>query len=469
MGNNSSKNKGNVPNESLYPKDSKVLVTRDDINKIQREPTQKIENRTIPFREPQKIDTKQQKGNDIPFYDCSIYPEKFNEKWNYDAKKEFDNKTVIISVLGKKNSGKTKLLSRFVENVPDIDSISKTNGLGIVFPTDTASKNFTFIEVPTLSDEFFGQQQSLNNTLKLYNDSKGHDIIFDFTISISNIIFIVVNDYSFEDIEVINRIKKNVQEDYQKIIVVHNLKNKKTKEECNKYVSQIEQLLKLQRNNYVFISNQNNLDGKNKSWYKEQFSRESDEKTVDIVHIIYGQDNEESGNFFNPPAKEFLQSTIATVSKLNQFNVVNSLNTFLDKESMRLFNAQKTIRANGESLLLEDKDGTGTTDIKYACFYDEDELFVKLELLSTKLKSTFKFERKNETYNFNGKFNLIPLIKFLEEEVQDEPSQEKSTLIKIDNSTHDLKMKQTSAERKNGILTLKYEYKEKQDDDDDDD
>jgi hypothetical protein len=57
----------------------------------------------------------------------------------------------------------------------------------------------------------------------------------------------------------------------------------------------------------------------------------------------------------------------------------------------------------------------------------------------------------------------------LEEEVQDEPSQEKSTLIKIDNSTHDLKMKQTSAERKNGILTLKYEYKEKQDDDDDDD
>jgi hypothetical protein len=136
---------------------------------------------------------------------------------------------------------------------------------------------------------------------------------------------------------------------------------------------------------------------------------------------------------------------------------------------MRLFNAQKTIRASDESLLLKDKDGTGTADIKYACFYDEDELFVKLELLSTKLKSTFKFERKNETYNFNGKFNLIPLIKFLEEEVQDEPSQEKSTLIKIDNSTHDLKMKQTSAERKNGILTLKYEYKEKQDDDDDDD
>ena len=466
MGSNSSKNKGNVPNDGLIPK---YEFTKDDLNKIQRKQTQKKENRTIPFGVPQKIDTKQQKGNVNLIYDCLIFPEEFNKEWKYEAKKEFDHKTVIISVFGKKNSGKTKFLSRFVENVPDIDPISKTNGLGIVFPTDIASKNFTFVEVPTLSDEFFGQQQSLNNTLKLYNDSKGHDILFDFTISISNIIFIVVNEYSFEDIQLINRIKKNVQEDYQKIIVVHNLKNKKTKEECNDYVSKIEQLLKLQRNNYVFISNQNNLDEKNKSWYKEQFSRESDEKTVDIVHIIYGQDNEESGNFFNPPAKEFLQSTIATVSKLNEFNVVKSLNTFLDKESMRLFNAQKTIKASDESLLLEDKDGSGPTDIKYACYYDEDELFVKLELLSTKLKSTFKFERKNETYNFNGKFNLIPFIKFLEEEVKEEPSQEKSTLIKIDNSTHDLKMKQKSAERKNGILTIKYEYKEKQDDDDDDD
>ena len=230
MGSNSSKNKGNVPNDGLIPK---VSVTKDDINKIQRKQTQKKENRTIPFGVPQKIDTKQQKGNVNPYYDCLIFPEEFNKKWKYQAKKEFDHKTVIISVVGKKNSGKTKFLSRFVENVPDIDSISKTNGLGIVFPTDIASKNFTFVEVPTLSDEFFGQQQSLNNTLKLYNDSKGHDILFDFTISISNIIFIVVNEYSFEDIQLINRIKKNVQEDYQKIIVVHNLKNKKTtKRKC---------------------------------------------------------------------------------------------------------------------------------------------------------------------------------------------------------------------------------------------
>ena len=212
MGGNSSKNKGNVPNDSLIPK---VSITMDDINQIQHKRTQIKENRTIPFNNIQRIDTKQQRGNVYQFYDCLIFPEKYNKEWKYKAKnkkefEEFDHNTVIISVFGKKNSGKTKFLSKFIENVPDIDSISKTNGLGIIFPTDITSKNFTFVEVPTLSDEFFGQQQSLNNTLKLYNDSKGHDIISDFTISISNIIFVVVNDYSFEDIQLINRIKNKL-------------------------------------------------------------------------------------------------------------------------------------------------------------------------------------------------------------------------------------------------------------------
>ena len=75
MGSNSSKNKGNVPNDGLIPK---YEFTKDDLNKIQRKQTQKKENRTIPFGVPQKIDTKQQTGNVNLIYDCLIFPEEFS-------------------------------------------------------------------------------------------------------------------------------------------------------------------------------------------------------------------------------------------------------------------------------------------------------------------------------------------------------------------------------------------------------
>ena len=465
MGSKQSKNRGGLPNAGLVPE---ALVKKEDINRVEYNSNKKNINREIPFRNLMKIDVNQ-KENEVKFYDDLINPENFNEKWKYESQKPFNHNTRIFSIFGGKNSGKTTFLSRFTNTNKDISSSTKTNGLGIIFPTDMNSKNFTFVEMPALSNEFFGQKQSLENRLNL---SKGYELMFDYAISISNVIFIVVNDYSFEDVQLVNRVKKKVQEDQQKIIIIHNLKDKKTKQECDDYISNLKNTLKLQRNNYVFMSNQKELQDKNTHYYKEEFSRERDDKIVDIIHIIYGNNNEESGNFFNAPAQEFCQSTIATSSsKEAEFNVVDSLNKFLDKESMRFFNKQKKfIKESDGNLKLYDTDETATKDINYACFYEEDKLFVKLELLSTKLKTTFKFERGKNTYNFNGTFTLISLENFLDAEVKEEPDQKKSVLIKINNSTHDLNTKkQTGIERKNGILTIEYDYKEKQDDDDDDD
>ena len=61
----------------------------------------------------------------------------------------------------------------------------------------------------------------------MYNDNKINDMFINYLTCISNIILLVVNDYSFEDIQYINKIKNKISSS-NKLFIIHNLKDKET-------------------------------------------------------------------------------------------------------------------------------------------------------------------------------------------------------------------------------------------------
>lgn len=417
----------------------------------------------LEFETPPDIYKKPKKK--IPkIYDEIIYPTNITTEWSFYKKSKlniFSKTTLILSAIGKKDVGKTKLLLHLL----DYDNESSTNlnlkGLGIIYPKNLVTKNVTLLE---LSGMFSESSIYFPQTLEkqFYNDSKVNDIFINYIISVSNIILLVVNDYSFEDIEYIHKIKKKINP-MNKLIIIHNLKDKETINECEKYIEKIEYIFVLQQLLYV-LSNTNNLSQNfNKYYYREFFERETDNAQIPIVHVIYAKDNTEAGNYYNSTADIFLRSQIASHSSLKVFNVVNSINNYLYKESLTIFNVQKKIKANRNILELENIDENAIDPeikkIKGLCYNSNDILTFKLEIISPKIKfHNISIKRSKEYYSFLFQADILTMLKYLENE-QNQPNKNMKFQFQISIQDGDLlSNKSITTKRVNNCIIITYKF-----------
>lgn len=179
-----------------------------------------------------------------------------------------------------------------------------------------------------------------------------------FVMKYSNIILLVVDQISYTEQIMIDRIK--TQCDDQKLIIVHNLKTLIYKKQIEDYIEDTLMssfLLKKERFNKV--GEITNEDKTNNYYYIEEIYKEEifslddeeDNDNLQIIHLIMGKDNSEAGNYYNKSAINMIQNIISGCSDLNTFDVIDKLIKFTVKSSEALFGW----RMGNNDIIFEDR------------------------------------------------------------------------------------------------------------------
>ena len=415
------------------------------------------------FQTPLNIYTKP-KTKQSKLYDEIIYPENISTKWSYYKKSKlniFSKTTLTLSALGKKGVGKTQFLLRVLEYDETSLSDSDLKGLGIIYPKNIINKNVTLLELSSIFNESHYNTFSNNLVQQMFNDYKTNDMFINYITDISNIILLIVNDYSFEDIQYINKIKNKISS-FNKLFIVHNLKDKETINECEEYIEKLSEMFELQKLFYVLNSNPDVGTNFNKNYYREIFTRERDNSEITIVHIIYAKDNTEAGNYYNKVADLFLKAQVGSISNLKTFSVVNTLNNYLYKESLNLFHVQKIIKANKNVLELEninENDIEPTVKKVYSlCYLEKEILTFKFEMAYIKYKLNIKIKRTKEYYYFWFKFYVLTQLKYLENP-QAEADKKETITIQIPAEDGDLvSIKKKDIFKQGNLIGITYSF-----------
>ncbi len=125
----------------------------------------------------------------------------------YEKKeKKFKKYKRTIGVIGRSKVGKTFLLKQLIN-----DDKIKVNHLNELYS----------INVKYIGDIVYFEASSYDGINSVYSNSELIKLIQEFVITISDILIIVVDNYTLEDLLILNIIKKICY--FQKIIIIHNL------------------------------------------------------------------------------------------------------------------------------------------------------------------------------------------------------------------------------------------------------
>ena len=364
-----------------------------------------------------------------------IYNQK-GGKHNY-LKKQNDP-TIVVGVIGNKNTGKTFLLEKLSGySLPNGFNVG-TKGLGVRYDT-TLDHNVIILdsigqETPLLKIENSkidekddsGEEEitendegkkskkikdnnedieaEKNNEFEQYSRDKLITEFFleKFIIWKSNIIILVVGNISLTEQKLIYRVKqeaKNLDKNKQ-IFVIHNLKEYSSKEQVEEY---IENTLKKLCKTELFELNMLNINCNfdNKYFYDKYYM----EKGENISHFIFVNEFSDNHNYYNTPVINFIQKEIEVVKYRNEFSLIDDCKEFLVKiadeimeENIKLENLiteegekfdkillKNTIEINlknyavfgFESIFKNDSD-----EPNYSCYIDieKNKLYIKIEL-----------------------------------------------------------------------------------------
>ena len=191
----------------------------------------------------------------LDFYDIIIDIESFNDlkgkgwkiecsengkkKYNYfcneneDESKDLSKKKLNrIGVLGVSDVGKTFILKKLIGKNDD-DNQKKTKGISVIYPEkdtdnlfvclDSQGSEEPIIDRSKTDDEIYQLTEKDRKDLvkELSKDKKFTEIfIQDFIIEKSNILIVVVDQLTFSEQKLINRLKYN--KNFDKLFVIHN-------------------------------------------------------------------------------------------------------------------------------------------------------------------------------------------------------------------------------------------------------
>ena len=265
-------------------------------------------------------------------------------KWNKQRKEEIEKMKVLellkVGILGNGNVGKSFLLSRLFDiKIPSGYSVV-TEGLSLKY-----NENDKYIildsaglQTPLLSNEHYKDKDEENIRKKyedLYKDkTQTENFIQNLIIYLSDMILIVVGKMTFNEQKLINKIKKELEEnDNEKentIYIIHNLMNFQTKSQVEKHIET--NLFKsasftLKELQYVQVNeNKDNEIHDERKHYVEEGN-----KNLKVYHLIMARENTEAGDYYNPFTYKVLREQFNSFIKRKPLSIIDEVkNKFVE-------------------------------------------------------------------------------------------------------------------------------------------
>ena len=374
----------------------------------------------------------------IDFYDLVIdidamksllgkgWEEEMTEKGkkNYEEKK--DKSSVVVSVIGNQNKGKSFMLGQISgEPIPKGYSC-KTKGLSVKYPTiekqniillDTAGFETPLVEndVYKLSKDKskLEEKEYLDQVTEFAKDRQMTEYFLQrFVLTQANILLVLVGQLTYTDQKFLNRIKKECGD--KRIFIIHNLKNLEQKEQVEDYIKDTLKLsltFKLKDNNMIIFEEitKEEKEKHNYIYYTEEFNNDDDDNNhpqQDIVHLIMAKDDSEAGNYYNKTTIDYIKNQIVTFVGIKKFPIEEKIKEFLFKVSKDIMEDPiddiDRIKTEDKFIKLSSEDGKEFKLKK--CLIDElgMNLFV-----GTKYKPKYRYFIKNDDEDSKKKVFVI--------------------------------------------------------------
>ena len=311
-------------------------------------------------KEEEKKETKQKKnkiggGNGSSQYDIIVkinsliaakdgWTVEFKDKENIE--KKFKQNQIAVGVMGRENVGKTYLVNKICGENFASGYYTNTEGLSIKYCDeefkqlkvllDSAGMNSAIFFYNYYEAEVYYKNKDRNISIVEYEKIKELMIndrcmteyfIQNFVLDSCNVILIIVEQLTQNDQKMIERIK-HLYSFKKNIIIIHNLFKLELKEQA------------VQRAQFeiegAFRAVKQNISGSDVFFYIEKANDSKMKKN--IVHLIFGKEGCESGNYFNEASFKHLMKIIEAEVEISEFDLLTKLNKYWMEKNRIYFN-----------------------------------------------------------------------------------------------------------------------------------
>ena len=313
-------------------------------------------------------------------------------KWNQKRKelvlKLLNKELLKVGVLGNGNMGKSFLLSRLFNDhsIPSGYSVI-TEGLSLKFNENIG---YTLLDSAGLQTPLLRDDENLNNdednnnniNKSLYKDkTQTENFIQNLIIYLSDMLLIVVGKLTFNEQQLINKIKKlfneyNTKKD-KKIYIIHNLVNFQEESQVEEHIKNT--LFKSASFNLKYIKYfKTYLDGDN-SFNGRQYLVENDENNgLQTFHLIMAREGSPAGNHYNKFTYKLLNEQFSNFHERKPLSIIDEVkNRFAEwssdllEKKIKPENIDIVTGNNKEEKIIFKKTDENTEIIPKACISDE--------------------------------------------------------------------------------------------------
>ena len=373
-----------------------------------------------------------QTKDEIPenFYDAIIHIDSIkdiNKGWKIEMSEKgkqnylkYKNEKIIkIGVIGNANKGKSFILSKISKMELPSGYCIKTEGLSIKYPDLETHKNRKIalldsagLETPVLVEKQENEKDD-NDKRKEKNDEEKNDLfkekcreklitelfLQNYIIHNSDVLIVIVDCLSFSEQKLIMKVKKEIERAKRNkpFYIIHNLKTYTTVAQVEHYIENT--LLKsatFSLKNDGIVDTENNITDAKFKFYEIQ----KDERSPDIFHLIYANEDSDAGKLYNPLTLNFIENIYQNITNLKNYDVIDTIKD-------RFISIYKEIiekKENDQNITKESFDNSAPNLIRLK---DDKEIILKKCLIDEVGFSNLKPNGFEPKYNIFNKDNKI--------------------------------------------------------------
>ena len=345
------------------------------------------------------IDIKNNKA--IEYYDVIVcidsllgiesgWKVKYSERGKEIYEKMKNKELVKVGVVGLRNKGKSWILQKFLnKDLPKGTSI-KTEGLSIKYPNEEDienNRNYILLdsagtEEPLLDNDKkllnMNQDEALNQLELIAKDKTSTELFLQqFITNTCDILLFVVGVLTYSEQKLLTKIQKILRQKkgYKKLFIIHNLQNFIKVKQVEDYIEEyLKHSATFSIKETIFTKTDKNIPKSNKNikYFVETFKKNNeDDSTLQIYHLIMGNEFDEAGNYYNEFAINYLKDHLNSFTNIKSFPVIEKIKESFIKFSAEAF--ENPIKGNEVSIAndLTIKLNEGKKIIFKKCFIDE--------------------------------------------------------------------------------------------------
>ena len=310
-----------------------------------------------------------------------------------------------IGILGIGGVGKSFILRKIINKEISNNNYVPTKGISVIYPQeegkffvclDSQGSEEPIIDLSDSNEMSSLTEKERKKKVKEFALDKKFTEIFiqDFIIKKSNIFIVVVDQLSFSEQKLINRLKR---EDFETLFIIHNTQylididsiekhinntvkksvfsnlKKKTFIDLDIDKKKIETEKSKKHDIYYFI--EKNIGGKNAD----------DNKQQQIIHLFMGKEGTEAGNFYNDVTINFLRKQIQVATKKKEFDVLEEIKNFLSLMSIKyMINKNNKNDINNDNNNNNNDNNTRPLNINDICITDSNSDNKTIKLVENK-------------------------------------------------------------------------------------